>query len=104
MADETPNCKVDLIRRLRCAEGHLQGVAAMIERGEDCGSVLHQILAMQGALREVNRLLLKHHLEVCLRERLQGSDISAREKCLDEVVSLYCVFGVATSLYRKERV
>ena len=102
MPDETLPFKTDLTRRLHCAEGHLQGVAAMLARGADCGSLIHQILAVQGALREVNRLLLKHHLEVCLREHVQGSDMAAREQCLGEVVSLYSMFGVATSLSRKE--
>ena len=104
MVNGTLVFKANITRRLRCAEGHLQGIAAMVERGADCGSVLHQIVAVQGALREVNRLLLKHHLDVCVREQLQGSDIATREKCLAEVVSLYGALGATRSLNRKERV
>ena len=104
MSSDMPQFKADITRRLHCAEGHLHSITAMVERGDDCESLVRQLLAVQGALREVNRLLLKHHLDVCVREQLQGSDIATREKCLAEVVSLYCVFGVATSLYRKERV
>ena len=86
--------RADLVRRLRCAEGHLHGIAAMVERGDECERLIRQLLAVQGALREINRLLLKHHLEVCLHEQLQGPDIAIREKCLDEVVSLYVlIFG-----------
>jgi DNA-binding FrmR family transcriptional regulator len=102
MPDETLSFKTDLTHRLQCAEGHLGGIAAMVARGADCDSLIHQIMAVQGALREVNRLLLKHHLEVCLRERLQGSDIAAREQCLGEVVSLYNMFGVTTSLSQRK--
>jgi len=85
--------KVDLTRRLRCAEGHLRGIVIMVEQGADCTSIVHQMLAVQGALREVNRSILNQHLDVCLREQLQGADAAAREKCLDEVVSLYQLLG-----------
>lgn len=51
MPGDALESKADLLRRLRCAEGHLRGIAAMIERGADCQSVVHQILAVQAALR-----------------------------------------------------
>jgi DNA-binding FrmR family transcriptional regulator len=89
MADGEITFKVDLTRRLRCAEGHLRGIVIMVEQGADCTSIVHQMLAVQGALREANRLLLRHHLNVCLRERLQQPEISVREKCMAEVISLY---------------
>ena len=93
MTDDEITFKVDLTRRLRCAEGHLRGIVIMVEREADCKSIVHQMLAVQGALREVNRLILNQHLDVCLREQLQGADAAAREKCLDEVVSLYQLLG-----------
>lgn len=104
MSDELLPFQTDLTDRLRCAGGHLQGIATMVERGADCGSLIHQILAVQGALREANRLLLKHHLEVCLRAQLEASEIAARKKCFGEVVSLYNMLGGAASLNRKEQI
>lgn len=86
------NILVELVRRLRCAEGHLRGIAAMIERGADCESIVRQTLAVQGALREMNRLALKHHLTVCLREHW-GDGNAAREQYVAEIVSLYEVLG-----------
>ena len=85
--------KVDLTRRLRCAEGHLRGIVIMVEQGADCKSIGHQMLAVQGALREVNRLLLKQHLDICLQEHLREADVAAREKCRDEIVALYQLLG-----------
>jgi DNA-binding FrmR family transcriptional regulator len=83
--------KADLIRRLHCAEGHLRGIEVMIERGAKCDSIVHQTLAVQAALREINRLVLKYHFDVCLRQRLQENGVNAaeREQCLDEVLSLF---------------
>ena len=83
--------EADLIRRLQCAEGHLRGIEVMVERGAECDSIVHQTLAVQAALREINRIVLKQHLDVCLRRRLQetGANVAAREKCFEEVLSLF---------------
>lgn len=95
MSANSSTFKADITRRLRCTEGHLRGITAMMERGEDCPNLIHQLLAAQGALREVNRLLLKHHLEVCLRERLQQSNDAFRERSMDEIVTLYQQIGLS---------
>ncbi|MBI3761780.1 MAG: hypothetical protein HY260_07950 [Chloroflexi bacterium] len=48
-------------------------------------------LAVRAALREINRLVLKQHLDVCLRRRLQenGANAAGREQCFEEVLSLF---------------
>ena len=94
MPGEVFTGQADILRRLRCAEGHLRGIAAMVEGGTDCESLARQTLAVQAALGEVNRLILKHHLETCLREHLRDADVSARRRCLSEIVSLYQLLGV----------
>lgn len=85
--------KTEWVRRLHCAEGHLRGITTMIERGADCQSIVHQILAVQSALREINGLVVKHHLTVCLAEQLQNADEPASAPCLAEVISLYQLLG-----------
>lgn len=85
--------KTEWVRRLHCAEGHLRGITTMIERGADCQSIVHQILAVQSALREINGLVVKHHLTVCLAEQLQNSNANVRAPCLAEVISLYQLLG-----------
>ena len=92
MPPEPTAIRADLVRRLRCAEGHLRGIAAMVERGEDCYSIVRQTLAVQAALRETNRLALKHHVTVCLREHW-GDGNAAREQYVAEIVSLYEILG-----------
>lgn len=95
MSAETHPIKADLARRLRCVEGHVHGVTTMIERGDDCASVVRQLLAVRGALREVNRRLLKHHLDVCVREQFQQSNLVFRERSMDEIVALYQQLGIS---------
>ena len=95
---EPVDYRADLVRRLRCVEGHVHGIAAtlalrasacVVERGEDCESIVRQTLAVQAALREVKRLILKRHLAVCLREHWQTAEAAGREPGLAEVVALY---------------
>jgi CsoR family transcriptional regulator, copper-sensing transcriptional repressor len=79
------------VRRLRSAAGHLGGVAGLVERGSDCDSVLRQVLAVQAALHEINRLILQHHLGECLQQDLAAvtMDPTAGERWMAEIVSLY---------------
>jgi DNA-binding FrmR family transcriptional regulator len=83
--------QTNLMRRLRSAASHLRGVAGMVEGGADCGSVLRQVLAVQAALREINRLMLRHHLGECLRQELTvvTMDPTAGDQWVAEVVNLY---------------
>lgn len=89
MLNDTPALQADLVRRLHCAAGHLQGIAGMVEGGANCETLVHQTLAVQAALRQVNRLILKYHLEVCLTRRLQEAHPVIRERDCAEIVALY---------------
>jgi hypothetical protein NreA len=93
MPSEALEFKADLARRLRCAEGHLRAVAGMIETDADCQAVLRQMLAVQGALCEVNRRLVKHYLDDCLPAGIQAIDPAVRERALENVVALYELIG-----------
>ncbi len=93
MPPETVDSRADLVRRLRCVEGHVHGIAAMVERGEDCESIVRQALAVQAALRAIKRLIVKHHLAVCLREHWQTAEAAGREQGLAEVVALYSLMA-----------
>jgi DNA-binding FrmR family transcriptional regulator len=93
MLNDSRGINDGLVRRLRCAEGHVRGIAAMVERGEDCENIVRQTLAVQGALREINRLLVNRHLTLCLREHWHADQAAEREQRLAEVVALYHVIG-----------
>lgn len=48
-----PNQQPEIIRRMRCAAGHLNAVIKMTEEGKPCEQVLHQLDAVQAALQAV---------------------------------------------------
>lgn len=85
--------QTDLIRRLHCAEGHLRGIARMVERRADSQSIVRQVLAVQAALNEINSRVVQHQLRACLQDT--NADITAREKHLADIVSLYQLLGAS---------
>jgi len=50
--------RADILRRLRCAVGHLNAVIEMTEDSQPCEKVLHQLNAVQAALRTAGFKLL----------------------------------------------
>ena len=83
--------KAEVLRRLRCTEGHLRGIMAMVERGDDCLLVIRQISAVQGALREITDLVWRCHLRHNLGQRLRAAadDAARQADCVAEVTALY---------------
>ena len=78
----------DMLRRLRCVEGHVRGVARMVEDGDECPAVLRQIMALHGALEKVSQILMAEHLNNCIPNELQGDERRGLERALDEVSDL----------------
>jgi len=97
--------QLDLIRRLRSAEGHLRGIIGMLEADAECQDIVRQVLAVQGALREVNRLVVRHSLHDCLRRALSSPDAESRERALAGVLGLYELRGmIGLPSDRKEQI
>jgi len=66
--------KNNLISRLNRIEGQVRGLKGMIEKDTYCDDVLNQIAAVQSALNSVGKLLLEHHMNSCVIERIQEGD------------------------------
>ncbi|MEX0788177.1 MAG: metal-sensitive transcriptional regulator [Anaerolineales bacterium] len=77
------------LKRLRNVEGHVHGIAGMVEEDAYCIDVIRQIQAAQGALAKVASTILDEHLHNCLTTAVRGDDPQEREKVLAEVADLY---------------
>ncbi len=77
--------QTEILRRLRCVEGHVRGVARMIEEGESCPSVLRQVMAVQGALDKVGKILVHDHLTKCVPKTLQDDESRELKKVLTDL-------------------
>jgi DNA-binding FrmR family transcriptional regulator len=75
------------IRRLSIIEGQIRGLRNMVEDDAYCVDVLTQISAIHEALRGVGKVVVRHHLETCVTEGLQGDD-GERRQHYDELMKL----------------
>lgn len=57
-----------IIKRLKRAGGHLQSVIGMIEAGRDCVDVAQQLYAVEKAVSEAKKTLIRDHLDHCLND------------------------------------
>jgi CsoR family transcriptional regulator, copper-sensing transcriptional repressor len=68
-----------LQNRLRRIEGQVRGVQRMVDEEAYCIDVLTQIASVIAALEKVGTILLKDHVEYCVREAIE-KDENAEEK------------------------
>lgn len=88
----------ELLQRLRSANGHLQAVIAMVEAGEPCESVLHQLGAVQAAIRCAGRTLIRCNLEQSADSLLGDSCPETRAQTVSRLSNLYSLL-IKTQIY-----
>lgn len=79
--------------RLRRIEGQVQGLQRMIDSEAYCVDILLQISAVQGALEQVQKLLLGRHIESCVADALRSGSRSDRQQKIDELLDVFARFG-----------
>ncbi len=80
----SPKEKQQTITRLKRIEGHLKKVRELVESDEYCIHTITQSMAVQSALRAVDELILKKHLETCVRDSIVKNKNA--ESKIDEVM------------------
>jgi DNA-binding FrmR family transcriptional regulator len=88
--DET---RTKSLGRLRRIEGQVQGLQRMIEADQYCVDILLQISAVQGALEQVQKLLLGRHIESCVSDAMRSGSKGDRQKKIDELLEVFARFG-----------
>lgn len=74
-----------LLTRLRRIEGQARGLAKMVEEDRYCIDIMQQIASLRAAADGVALILLRDHLDGCLREAVNAG--CAPEE-IDEVVEV----------------
>lgn len=64
----------DCITRLNRIDGQIKGITKMIENGEDCEKVLLQLYACTCALKKTSNIILKSHLNTCVKESVERGE------------------------------
>ena len=78
--------KSESLKRLRGARGHLDHVISAVEGEKYCIDILQQSLAVQSALKAVDHIILKGHLEEHVANALHGKN---RKKSIEEIVEVF---------------
>jgi DNA-binding FrmR family transcriptional regulator len=85
--------RMKTLGRLRRIEGQVQGLQRMIEADAYCVDILLQISAVQGALEQVQKLLLGTHIESCVSDAIRSGSKADRQKKIDELLEVFARFG-----------
>lgn len=81
--------KDEILARLRSIEGHVRGVARMVENDAYCIDIIQQTLAIKRAIDKVNQLILSNHLQNCVTTAIRGDDPIERERVLSELLDVF---------------
>jgi DNA-binding FrmR family transcriptional regulator len=58
----------EIVKRLKRAEGHLRSIIEMIEAGRSCIDIAQQLHAVEKAIEQAKKTLIRDHLDNCLEE------------------------------------
>jgi DNA-binding FrmR family transcriptional regulator len=78
--------KHEVLNRLAYIEGHLKGIRKMVEEDKYCVDILKQTHAVKRALDKFDGVLLKAHLDGCVRE---GFAEGRADQVLSELSELF---------------
>ena len=85
--------KAKTLGRLRRVEGQVQGIQRMVEEDKACVDVLLQLTAVQGAVEQVQKLVLGQHLESCVLEAVRSGNVRDWQKKMDELLDVLSRFA-----------
>jgi CsoR family transcriptional regulator, copper-sensing transcriptional repressor len=63
--------KTNILHRLKITKGHLEKIIKMVEGDEYCIDVVHQLLAVQSAIKKVDEMVLENHLKTCVSDSIK---------------------------------
>ena len=67
---------------LTIAKGQLEGIIKMIDEDRYCLDVSDQLMATRALLKKTNNLILKNHIDNCVRTAVKNGD----DQKIDEVI------------------
>jgi len=81
--------KKQLLSRLRRVEGQAGGLVRMVEADKYCIDILQQIAAVQGALAQAGKALVRSHLETCVVDAFKSRKAKEQAQAISELVELF---------------
>ena len=72
-----------IARRLKRANGHLETIIEMIEKGRPCAQIAQQLQAVESAIESAKKALIHDHLSHGLERTLDASGAKGRAALRD---------------------
>ncbi|MBE6067658.1 MAG: metal-sensing transcriptional repressor [Clostridium lundense] len=73
------------MQALKTCKGQIDGIIKMLEDGRYCIDVSNQIIASQALLKRANMLILKQHLNHCVKHAFMNDN---GEEKVDEIIGV----------------
>lgn len=67
---------------LTIAKGQLEGIIKMVDEDRYCLDVSDQLMATRALLKKTNNLILKNHIDHCVKDAIKDGD----DKKIEEVI------------------
>lgn len=77
--------KTKALQALKTSKGQIEGIIKMIEEGRYCVDIANQIIAAQSLLKKANMLILKQHLNHCVKDAFLNN---TGEEKIDEILGI----------------
>lgn len=87
------NHKEQVMARLKSIEGHVRGVARMVEDETYCVDIIKQTLAIIKAVEKLNLVILDNHLNTCVTTAIRSESPADRERVIRELLEVFETSG-----------
>jgi DNA-binding FrmR family transcriptional regulator len=86
MKKKITNNEIKLL--LKTAEGQLKAILTMYDDHRYCVDITKQVLALQALLKKANNLILRDHMDNCVKEALDNHKPEEKLKELSDLLNL----------------
>lgn len=77
------------LSRVNRIKGQVEGIGKMIEERTYCPQIITQIQAIRSSLASLQAVLLKGHLEHCVKDGLRNSNGADAGKLFSELINIF---------------
>lgn len=81
--------KKEVLNRMNYISGHFEGIKKMFNNGKYCIDIIRQNEAVIEALKKVNQMILKNHLDTCVTEALKNKSVKEKKKKIKELLEIF---------------
>jgi CsoR family transcriptional regulator, copper-sensing transcriptional repressor len=86
MAYRPKDTQERILHRLKITKGQLEKVIKMVEDDEYCIDIIHQMQAVESAIRETEGVLLENHLKTCTADAIRKG---RKKEAITEIMNVF---------------